>query len=112
MKYILISDCGGQGVTNSSQPWPIIVIDIISSSKIGMCFTDLDKLLDCIIQVESSWNPVAVSEDGCVGLCQISAIVLREYNEINKTRTTSTIKKKEVYDCHSESNETISRQLC
>ena len=42
---------------------------------------DWDKLVPIVIQIESGGNPYAISKDGCLGLMQISPIVLKEYNE-------------------------------
>lgn len=41
---------------------------------------DWDRLVRCVIQVESSGNPHAVGKDGEIGLMQISPIVLKEFN--------------------------------
>src|SRR4030042_6435271 len=38
-----------------------------------------DKLVDCVIEVESGGNPRAVSKAGAVGLLQITPIVLKEF---------------------------------
>lgn len=43
---------------------------------------EIDDILPFVIQVESSGNPNAVSKDGCVGLMQVSPIVLIEYTNV------------------------------
>ena len=40
-----------------------------------------DNLINSIICIESGWDANAASEKGCIGLMQISKIVLREYND-------------------------------
>lgn len=42
---------------------------------------EIDDLVPFVIQVESSGNSNAISKAGCIGLMQISAIVLKEYNQ-------------------------------
>lgn len=44
---------------------------------------DWNTLIPIIIQIESNNNPYAVSEDGCIGLMQISDLVRREHNYHN-----------------------------
>ena len=45
------------------------------------CHADeIDNILPYLIKVESGGNPNAVSSAGAVGLCQVTPIVLREYN--------------------------------
>ena len=44
---------------------------------------EIDEILPYLIQVESGGNPNAVSNKGAVGLCQITPIVLEEYNNHN-----------------------------
>ena len=39
-----------------------------------------DKLIPIIITIESNGDPNAISEDGCIGLMQISPMVLKECN--------------------------------
>lgn len=47
---------------------------------VRLCEADeIDDLVPFVIQVESSGNPNAVSKAGCIGLMQISPIVLEEY---------------------------------
>lgn len=41
-----------------------------------------NTLIPIIIQIESGGNPNAVSEDGCIGILQISPAVLEEFNDI------------------------------
>ena len=45
---------------------------------------DFDKLVPCIIQVESSGRPHVVSKAGAIGLMQITPIVFEEYT-LNET---------------------------
>jgi len=40
-----------------------------------------DKLIACVIEIESGGNPNAVSNRGAIGICQITPIVLKEYNQ-------------------------------
>ncbi len=40
-----------------------------------------DDLVSIVIQIESGGNPYAVSKAGCIGLMQISPIILKEFNE-------------------------------
>jgi len=40
---------------------------------------DWDRLISAVIEVESGGDSNAVSKDGCIGLMQVSPIVLREY---------------------------------
>lgn len=48
----------------------------------GFTFGEVDKkLVDAIIQVESSGNPDKVSKAGAIGLMQITPIVLKEFND-------------------------------
>ena len=42
---------------------------------------DWNEIVPIIIQIESSGNPNAISEDNCRGLMQISEMVLKEYNQ-------------------------------
>ena len=49
----------------------------------GFC-DDIDTILPYLIQVESGGNPNAVSKAGAVGICQITPIVLKEYNREKK----------------------------
>ena len=47
-----------------------------------LCSADeIDDLIFPIVQVESNGNPNAISKAGCVGLLQISPIVLKEWND-------------------------------
>jgi len=58
----------------------LFLIVLLSILFIASCYGDMiDDLVPLIIACESSRNPNAVSEDGCIGLMQISPIVLREY---------------------------------
>ncbi len=43
----------------------------------------VDALVSSIICIESGWDANAVSPKGCIGLGQISNIVLREFNDYN-----------------------------
>jgi len=53
----------------------------------GECSSDeIDDLIPCIIQVESGGNPLAIGSSGKIGLCQISPIVLKEYNQWRANR--------------------------
>ena len=57
----------------------IIVIIAIILLGINNCYADeISDLIPYIIAVESSGNPTAISEDGCIGLMQISPIILNE----------------------------------
>ena len=68
--------------------WMVLITLIIVSWIVFGCFCcaraqeipDWDKVIPIIIKIESNGNPNAVSEDGCIGLMQISPIVLKEYN--------------------------------
>ena len=54
---------------------------------------DWDKLVESVIQVESSSNPNAYNEkSGAIGLMQITPIVLKEYNKTPKKYYYSVVK--------------------
>lgn len=62
----------------------LVILLCILLSHTFLCVADeIDNLVPCIIQVESSGNPNAISEDGCMGLMQVSPIVLKEWNHNN-----------------------------
>ena len=49
------------------------------------CFADeIDDILPFLIQVESGGNPNAISSKCAIGLCQVTPIVLREWNNGEK----------------------------
>ena len=48
-----------------------------------------NSLLPCIIEIESGGNQNAISPAGAIGLCQITPIVLAEYNQICKDDLTT-----------------------
>ena len=56
--------------------WATFAVTLVRADEL-----DWDALIPAIIQVESSGNPYAISEDGCVGLMQVSPIVLKEFNK-------------------------------
>jgi soluble lytic murein transglycosylase-like protein len=53
--------------------------------------------IEAIIQIESSGNPFAVSEDGCVGLMQLSQSVIDEFNK-RYSKPKLYYKKEELFD--------------
>ena len=73
-----------------------IIIAIALAFLMALCFflgkvsaedIDWDRLVECVIEVESGGNPNAVSKAGAIGLMQITPIVLKEYNENRKDRS-------------------------
>lgn len=42
---------------------------------------DFDRLVICVIQIESNGNPNAISPAGAIGLMQITPICLKEHNQ-------------------------------
>ena len=49
------------------------------------CWADeIDDLIPKIIAIESSGDPHAVSDKGCIGLMQISPLVVKELNDFNR----------------------------
>jgi hypothetical protein len=65
------------GATGNSQFLPSQSIRVYSEEP------NWDKIIPIVIQIESSGNPYAVSKDGCIGLMQISPLVLAEFNELS-----------------------------
>lgn len=48
---------------------------------IEKCYGDeIDDILPALIKVESNGDPYAISDKGAIGICQITPIVLKEYN--------------------------------
>ena len=45
---------------------------------------EIDICIDCIIEIESGGNSLARSENNCIGLMQVSPIVLKEYRNFHK----------------------------
>ena len=69
---------------------PLWIIPAVIAMLLIICMAmaqadEIDDIIPCIIKIESGGNPSAVSKDGCVGLMQISPIVLKEWNVINET---------------------------
>lgn len=61
--------------------WAILLICLCFICWIGTARAEIPYIdIPTIIQIESSGNPRAVSKDNCVGLMQISEVVLLEYN--------------------------------
>lgn len=55
----------------------------------GVCAQEVDIDLDSIIQIESGWNPSALNKkDDSRGLCQITPILLKEWNTFQKDQYT------------------------
>ena len=62
----------------------LFLILLLAGCEVGTALADeirWDDLIVSIIEIESNGNPNAISEDGCIGLMQISPIVLEEYLE-------------------------------
>lgn len=59
----------------------LLVIIITASLCWANQEPDWNKLVPIIIKIESNGNPNAVSEDGCIGLMQISPAVFIEYQK-------------------------------
>ena len=57
-----------------------VVLALLLFTSVGWC-DEIDDLIPCVIEVESGGDPNAISEDGCIGLMQISSIVLLEWND-------------------------------
>jgi len=51
----------------------LLLLICLLLSGCGIATADeIDDLIPCIVEIESAWNPVAVSPQGCVGLAQIN----------------------------------------
>jgi len=62
----------------------VVTLFLIFAVVIGIARAEepnWDKIVPIVIQIESSGNPYAVSEDGCIGLMQISRAVFIEFCE-------------------------------
>ena len=65
---------------NSGKILAIMALLLTLLTSFNAWADEIDDIIPFVIQAESAGNPHAVSKDGCVGLMQISPIVLREYN--------------------------------
>ena len=62
-----------------------IVLSVCGCGQEPVFADEIDSIIPFIIQAESSGNPNAVSKAGAVGLCQITKIVLDEWNSVGIT---------------------------
>ena len=58
----------------------LFLLSMLMTSTIYALEID-DRLIAAIIEVESGGNPYAVSKAGCIGLMQISEIVVKEFSK-------------------------------